>query len=83
MYESIQKHQTVVIRQISRNRAEPIAYYPYLENEQVTLSELARSLSEHCQQQVNGRHILSISDSSEINLQGHRRRLKPEGLGVE
>jgi hypothetical protein len=53
-----------------------------LENEQVTLSELVRSLSDHCQQQVEGRHILSISDSSEINLQGHKGRLKPEGLGV-
>jgi hypothetical protein len=71
-----------VIRQISRNRSEQIAYYRYLENEQVTLSELVRSLSDHCQQQVSGRHILSLSDSSEINLQAHRRRLKPEGLGV-
>jgi hypothetical protein len=82
LYESIRAHQTVVIRQISRNRAEQIAYYRYLENEQVTLSELVRSLSDHCQQQVNGRHILSISDTSEINLQAHHGRLKPEGLGV-
>jgi hypothetical protein len=71
-----------VIRQISRNRAEQIAYYRYLENEQVTLSELVRSLSDHCEQQVSGRHILSISDTSEINLQAHEGRLKPEGLGV-
>jgi hypothetical protein len=71
-----------VIRRISRNRAEQVAYYRYLENEQVTHSELVRSLSDHCQLQVNGRHILSISDSSEINLQAHQGRLNPEGLGV-
>jgi hypothetical protein len=59
-----------------------MAYYRYLENEQVTLSELVRSISDHCQQQVSGRHILSISDTSEINLQSHQGRLKPEGLGV-
>jgi len=82
LYESISQHQTVVIRQISRNRAEQIGYYRYLENEQVTLSELVRSLSDHCQQQVGGRHILSISDTSEINLQSHQGRLKSEGLGV-
>jgi hypothetical protein len=82
LYESIRSHQTVVIRQISRNRAEQIAYYRYLENEQVTLSELVRSLSDHCQEQVAGRHILSISDTSEINLQSHQGRLKSEGLGV-
>jgi hypothetical protein len=71
-----------VIRQISRNRAEQIAYYRYLENEQVSVSELVRSLSEHCQQQVGGRHILAISDTSEINLQSHQGRLNPKGLGV-
>ena len=48
----------------------------------MTLSELVRSLSDHCEQQVEGRHILSISDPSEINLESHRGRLKSEGLGV-
>lgn len=82
LYESIRTHQTVIIRQISQNRAEQVAYYRYLENEQVTLSELVRSLSDHCQQQVRGRHILAISDTSEINLQSHQGRLKPKGLGI-
>lgn len=48
----------------------------------MTRSELVRSLSDHCEQQVEGRHILSISDTSEINLESHRGRLKSEGLGV-
>jgi hypothetical protein len=78
----MKQHQTVIIRQMSRNRAEQIAYYRYLENEQVTLSELVRSLADHCQEQVAGKHVLAISDTSEINLQSHRGRLKPEGVGV-
>ena len=82
MYDSICQHQTVVIRQISRNRAEQIGYYRFLENEQVSLSELVKSVSDHCQQQVEGPHVLSISDTSEINLQAHQGRLKPEELGV-
>lgn len=48
----------------------------------MTPSELIRTLSDHCEQQVEGRHILAISDTSEINLQSHAGRLKPEGLGV-
>ena len=48
----------------------------------MTVSELVRSLSEHCQQQVEKRHVLAISDSSEINLQSHAGRLKPDKLGV-
>jgi hypothetical protein len=53
-----------------------------LENENVTISELVRSLSDHCSQQVEERHILALSDTSEINLQSHAGRLKAEGLGV-
>jgi hypothetical protein len=76
------KHQSVNIRQISRNRAEQVAYYRFLENENVTVGELVRSLADHCCLQVEGRHILAVSDSSEINLQSHVGRLKAEGLGV-
>ena len=48
----------------------------------MTVSELVQSLSQHCQQNVEERHVLAISDSSEINLQSHVGRLKTEGLGV-
>ncbi len=78
----MQQHQSVNIRQISQNRAEQVGYYRFLENEKVMVSELVRSVADHCQQQVEGLHVLSISDSSEINLQAHVGRLKPEGLGV-
>ena len=48
----------------------------------MTVSELVQSLAEHCQKNVAERHVLAISDSSEINLQSHQGRLKSEGLGV-
>lgn len=76
------QHQSVNIRQISQNRAEQVGYYRFLENENVTLSELVRSVADQCQQQVEGLHVLSISDSSEVNLQAHAGRLKPQKLGV-
>jgi hypothetical protein len=52
LYSAISRHQTVNIRQISQNRAEQIGYYRFLENEQVNISELVRSISDHCSQQV-------------------------------
>ena len=76
------QHQSVNIRQISQNRAEQVGYYRFLGNKNVTVSELVRSVADQCQQQVEGLHVLSISDTSEINLQAHRGRLKPDGLGV-
>ena len=82
LYEAMGQHQSVNIRQISRNRAQQVGYYRFLENENVTVSELVQSLSRHCQKNIEGRHVLAVSDSSEINLQSHAGRLKPEQLGV-
>jgi hypothetical protein len=76
------RKQSVNIRQMSKNRAEQVGYYRFLENDKVTVSELIQSLSEHCEQQVEGLHVLAINDTSEINLETHRGRLKPEGQGV-
>lgn len=46
------------------------------------VSELVASIAQHCQQNWESRHVLAISDSSEINLNSHLGRLKSEGLGV-
>lgn len=46
------------------------------------LSTLINSLQVHCHEQLKGRQVLAISDSSEINLQAHAGRLHPEGQGV-
>ncbi len=48
----------------------------------MTSRVLIETLQAHCHQQVGGRHVLAISDTSEINLQAHAGRLKPEGQGV-
>jgi hypothetical protein len=48
----------------------------------VRVSELVESIAQHCQQNLEARHVLAISDSSEINLNSHTGRLKLEGLGV-
>jgi hypothetical protein len=82
LYSAMGKHQSVSIRQISKNRSEQVGYYRFLENQNVTVGELVRSLSDHCVSLVEGKHILAISDTSEINLQSHIGRLKAKGIGV-
>lgn len=59
-----------------------MGYYRFLNHDQVTLGVLTQSLAHHCQQQVEGLHVLAISDTSEINLQAHLGRLQPAGLGL-
>ncbi|MEH2072865.1 MAG: hypothetical protein V7K57_00335 [Nostoc sp.] len=44
LYDAIRQHQSINIRQISLNWAEQMGYYWFLENKNVTLSELVRSL---------------------------------------
>ena len=58
------QNQSVNISQISRNRSEQVAYYRFLNNENVTVGELERSLSTLCAQQVFTKHVLAISDIS-------------------
>ncbi len=82
LYEAICEHQSVSIRQLSQDWAEQMGYYRFLDHEQVSCGELTGSLRSHCQQQVDGLQVLAISDSSELNLQAHVGRIKPEGLGV-
>jgi hypothetical protein len=62
LHESVQKHQSIVIRQISANRAQQVANYRYLENNKVKTTALVTRLAEECQEQVAGKHVLAISD---------------------
>ena len=43
LYGSLGKYQSFSIRQISKNRAELVGYYRFLENKNVTVGELVRS----------------------------------------
>ncbi|WP_448603287.1 hypothetical protein, partial [Thermoleptolyngbya sp.] len=47
IYEAICEHQSVNIRHISQDWAEQMGYYRFLGNEQVSVSELVRSLASH------------------------------------
>lgn len=75
-------YKTVNIRKISKNRAEQVGYYRFLQNDNVAIEELSSGLGSSCAVNVEGKHLLAISDTSEINLQSHSGRLKKEGIGV-
>jgi hypothetical protein len=70
------------IRAIAKTYAEQMAYYRFMNNPNVTCLELTQSLAYECREHSQGRHVLAISDTSEINLQSHAGRLKEQGQGV-
>lgn len=71
-----------VIRKLSDDRAEQVAYYRLLENERLSEGALIEELTSRVVPLVTGRDILCIGDSSEVNVSGNRHRHRPDsGLG--
>lgn len=64
------------IRQLSENSASQKGWYRFLNNERTTETLITNSMSSRCSQAVKGKIVLSIQDSSEINLYNHKQRIK-------
>ena len=73
--------QNSSIRQLSGDRAKQKAMYRFLDNEQVTEEELIGCCLERTSSLSQGRHLLVLNDTTEINLQQHSGRIKP-GSGI-
>ena len=75
-------NSTRSIQGLSLNRAEQKAYYRFLHNEKASEVKLVKELQERCSRQVKGKVVLSIQDTTEINLSTHKGRLKEDsGFG--
>jgi len=70
---------TYSIRQLSNNNAEVKGGYRFLENERTTEDAIIRGLSLRCASSVKNRVVLSIQDTSEINLYNHKNRISRDG----
>lgn len=83
LYKSMIEGKSSVIRELSTTRSEQIANYRFLNNSKVTEEELIQTLTHECSERVKGLHVLCIQDTSEINLESHRGRLKENsGIGL-
>jgi hypothetical protein len=70
------------IRQVSERWSQQKAFYRLLENEKFSEENIERSIVKRCGQLCQGRHVLCIQDTSEINLESHRGRIKKDsGVG--
>ena len=69
------------IQKISGNSAERKAFYRLLDNEKFSEENIEKSIIKRSGELCDGRHVLCIQDTSEINLEAHRGRIKP-GSGV-
>ena len=70
------------ISRLSRSRAEQKAYYRFLGNEKVKEASLINEARSRMSKLADGKHLLCIQDTSEINFHKHSNRLQTEsGLG--
>lgn len=71
------------VRQTADTRAEQKATYRFLSNENVTEAELIESCCERTSQLCNGKHLLVLNDTTEINMQSHVGRMQSKtGIGL-
>jgi hypothetical protein len=67
--------ETAVLNQLSDSRAEYVAASRFFNNDSVTLGAIIEESGERCQIAANGKHVLAIHDTSEVNCQAHRGKL--------
>lgn len=75
LLSSLFKSGSRSIQNISAIRAEQKGYYRFLRNEKVTEGALIKEMVSRCGKVCKGKVVLSIQDSSEINLGNHSNRI--------
>ena len=70
------------IRQISNDNASQRAWYRFLRNTNTTEAEITKQITDQCAYATKGRVVLSIQDTTEINLYSHKNRIShDEAIG--
>jgi hypothetical protein len=64
------------VRYLSPSYADQRGNYRFLYNEQTSEQAIVKSMSDRCASAIKGKVVLSIQDTSEINLYSHRNRIK-------
>lgn len=82
LHQRLFTNQIHSIQGLALTRAEQKAYYRFLQNTRASEEKLIEELTKRCSRQVAGKVVLSIQDTTEVNLTSHKGRLKPQtGLG--
>jgi len=77
------KKKTVIINQLSERRSELIGYSRFLNNNRVNWQNIFKENSKDINRVSDGKHVLVVNDTSEINYESHRNylNLKDKELG--
>ena len=75
LHERMVSQQTVCLRRLGQARAGEVRFGRLMNNERVTVAELVQGVCRDTPARCSARHVLAIQDTSELNYQGHARRV--------
>lgn len=76
------EQQQVSLGKLAKNWPEQMSYYRFLNNKKVDEGSLIQACSRHMDEKVAGKHVLCISDTTELHYEAHQGRIQPNsGLG--
>jgi len=78
MVHELFKKSVHSIRQIAKDYASQRGWYRFLWNDKTTESEIIKDITGRCSSSVRNRVVLSIQDTTEINLYSHRNRIQTD-----
>lgn len=71
------------IRRLAANDSEAKAFYRFLQNDNVSETDIIGNMSVNCRSSISNRPVLCIQDTSEINLYRHGNRINKDSyIGV-
>ena len=66
-------HRTACLRRLGPDRAGQVRFGRFLHNPAVTATEMVATAAAHTALAAQGRHVLAIQDTTELNFSGHAR----------
>ncbi|MCP4178368.1 MAG: IS4 family transposase [bacterium] len=83
LLKSMVKKESVSVYSNSKNWNDAIGNYRMLNNENIELPDIKQGVINDCARKANCSHALIIQDTTQLNYEKHRGRIKPNsGLGV-
>ncbi|MEP6930186.1 MAG: IS4 family transposase [Flavobacterium sp.] len=72
------KNSVHSIRQITQSDSEAKSFYRFLQNDNVSESDIIRNMSANCVRSCPNKVLLCIQDTTEVNLYNHKNRVKKD-----
>ena len=67
------------IRQLTGDEAAAKGCYRFLQNERVSEDDIIANMSANCRAAAQGRYVVCIQDTTQVNLAAHRGRIAHDG----